>query len=78
MSEFDGYVMGKAPEDHEQCGPWLKAQFAQLGCDVTVTTAAPLVETIYDQDPFICPHGTVFWHAPTSEQIAAWGRDGVL
>ena len=77
MAEFGAYKMDKAPEDHEQCGSWLKAQFAKLGADVFVTTAPPLIETVYEQDPFICPHGTTFWHAPTSEQMAEWVRDGV-
>lgn len=63
--------------DHAECAGWLKARFAELGADVTVTTAAPLVKTPYEQDPFVCPHGTVFYHAPTPEQQVAWARDGV-
>jgi len=66
-----------APKDHAGCADWLKAGFARLGADVIVTTAPPLVLTRYDQDPFVCPHGVTFWHAPTSEQIAQWARDGV-
>lgn len=66
-----------SPVDHAECASWLKAQFADLGCDATISTAPPLVETPYEQGCFVCPHGTEFWHAPTSEQIAQWTRDGV-
>lgn len=66
-----------APTDHAECAAWMKAGFSRLGADVIVTTAPPLIATGYDQDPFVCPHGVTFWHAPTSEQIAEWARDGV-
>lgn len=65
------------PPDHAGCRGWVREQFGAMDCDVTVSTAAPLVVTAYDQTPFVCPHGTVFHIAPTSEQIAAWTRDGV-
>ena len=38
---------------------------------------SPMIKTCYEQAPFVCPHGTVFFHAPTSEQIAAWAQNGV-
>jgi hypothetical protein len=66
-----------APTDHARCADWLKAGFARLGCDATVSTEPPVISTSYEQAPFICPHGVLFWHAPTSEQIAEWARDGV-
>lgn len=65
------------PTEHAGCAAWLKAGFAQMGCDATVSEAAPLVPTPYLSDPFFCPHGVVLWHAPTSEQIAAWNSEGV-
>jgi hypothetical protein len=65
------------PADHAQCADWLKDRFARLGAEVTISTLPPIVETVYEQTPFTCPHGTVFYHAPTSEQIAEWTRDGV-
>ena len=67
-----------APIDHNSCGTWLKECFALLDCDVTVSTAPPLVATDYDQDagPAICPHGTLFYHEPTSEQIMRWAQEG--
>ncbi|MES2211010.1 MAG: hypothetical protein V4515_12660 [Chloroflexota bacterium] len=65
------------PENHEDCAGWMKAQFLELGADVTVSTVPPPIKTVYEQDPFVCPHGTVFYHEPTSEQIAEWARDGV-
>jgi len=65
------------PENHADCATWLKAQFRELGADVIVTTAPPLIKTPYEQTPYTCPHGTVYYHAPTSEQILEWARDGV-
>lgn len=66
-----------SPSNHANCPIVLKAMFAGQGCEVIVTTAPPLIVTPYDQDPFVCPHGVTYWHAPTSEQIAEWARDGV-
>lgn len=65
------------PDNHANCATWMKEQFAALGAEITVSTAPPLVKTDYDQTPFVCPHGTTFYHAPTSEQIAEWARGGV-
>ncbi len=65
------------PSDHAGCAAWMKEQFAHDGVEITVSTEPPLVKTPYDQTPFVCPHGTTFYHAPTSEQIAEWARDGV-
>lgn len=66
-----------APGEHVECREWMKRRFAELGADITVSTSPPLVKTPYDQTPFICPHGVTYYHAPTSEQIAQWARDGV-
>lgn len=65
------------PFDHAECQQFLKEKFAELGCEVTISTVPPLIKTAYDQEPFICPHGTAFYPAPTSEQIMQWAKDGV-
>jgi hypothetical protein len=64
-------------ESHAECADYLKTGFAELGCEVTVSTLPPLVSSPYEQAPAICPHGTTYYFEPTSEQIAAWVRDGV-
>lgn len=65
------------PQNHRDCRGFLRDQMAARGAEVTVTTAPPLIRTPYTQDPFVCPHGVRFYLEPTSEQIAAWARDGV-
>ena len=65
------------PENHEDCAAFVRDGMAKLGCDVTVSTAPPIVATPYDNSPLRCPHGVTFWMAPTSEQIAQWAKDGV-
>ncbi len=77
MTDRQRITLPNEPKDHAGCVDWLKAGFASLGADVIVTTAPPIIQTAYEQGAFICPHGVEFWHAPTSEQIAAWARDGV-
>ena len=49
----------------------------QLDCDITVSTAPPLVLSPYGAHGFECPHGVVFWIEPTSEQIIEWGEAGI-
>lgn len=63
--------------EHEQCEHWLREGMANLGVEITVSTAPPIIETPYTLAAMRCPHGTDFWLEPTSEQIAAWTRDGV-
>lgn len=41
-------------------------------CEVTVSTARPLVQGPYELAGFECPHGVEYWAEPTSEQIADW------
>ena len=65
------------PTEHEGCAAFLRAKYAEIGIDAHVTEVPPLIATAYDQRPFICPHNVRLYHAPTSEQIAAWARDGV-
>ena len=63
--------------NHTECAAFLKQGMRDLGCDVTVSTEPPLVDTGYEQFECICPHGTAYWLEPTSEQRAEWARDGV-
>lgn len=65
------------PANHRDCRAFLRDQMAAQGVEVVVSTAPPLIRTPYTTDGMVCPHGTPFWLEPTSEQIAAWGRDGV-
>lgn len=65
------------PTEHKDCAAFLRQQSADLGVDVTVSTAPPLVASPYGVTAFACPHGTTYYMEPTGEQIAAWTRDGV-
>jgi hypothetical protein len=47
------------------------------GCEITVSTARPLVRGPYTTDGFVCPHGVEYWIEPTGEQIADWAARGV-
>lgn len=46
-------------------------------CEITVSTAPPLVASPYGANGYECPHGVTYWIEPTSEQIAEWNREGV-
>lgn len=61
----------------DECGEELRLRAAAAGAEVTVSTAAPLVETQWTKPPSTCPHGITYWLEPTSDQIARWARDGV-
>jgi hypothetical protein len=65
------------PVDHKDCPGYLLEGMAQLGTEVTVSIAPPLVAGPYTTAPFTCPHGTSYWIEPTGEQIAQWARDKV-
>jgi hypothetical protein len=65
------------PISHAECREFVRRKMAELGCEITVSTAPPLVEGEFENAGFRCPHGTTFWMQPTGEQIAAWARDGV-
>ena len=70
MNRFD------PPTAHDGCRAFLKAQFAGMGCDITVSTARPVVPSPYGEEDWRCPHGTTFWTEPTSEQMLAWAEAG--
>ncbi len=65
------------PTTHAECREYVRQTMAELGCEVTVSTAPPLVEGPYENEGFKCPHGTTYWVQPTGEQIMQWARDGV-
>lgn len=69
-------MTGRQWGGHKQCPKVLRQELAKLGCEVTVSAAPPLVMNPY-VDSMRCPHGTVYYFEPTSDQIAAWARDGV-
>lgn len=65
--------------DHEQCREGVRADMAQIGIDVAVSTAPPIIVGPMDVQGYTCPHGTTYWYwrEPTGEQVAQWRRDGV-
>lgn len=70
--------MTRRADDHAQCAGFLRDRMAEQGADVTVSEAQPIVPSGYEEAAFRCPHGVTLWMEPTSEQRAAWARDGVL
>lgn len=58
------------PADHQECADTLRAGMAPI--DVTISTLPPLVPNPFTDEPFVCPHGVIFWMEPTGEQLAAW------
>lgn len=67
----------EGPINHADCPVYMRDGMAELGADVTVSTAPPLVPTGYEQVAVQCPHGVTYWMEPTSEQRVEWARDGV-
>ena len=43
------------------CAAFLKAQAAENGLDVHVSTQPPIVAGPYTTEAFVCPHGTTYW-----------------
>lgn len=64
------------PLNHAGCREFIREAAAQLGADVVVSTAPPLVEGPYGVNSYRCPHGVEYFIEPSGEQIAAWVRDG--
>jgi len=59
------------------CAAFLKAQAAENGLDVHVSTQPPIVAGPYTTEPMVCPHGTAYWIEPTGEWIAWAVANGV-
>jgi hypothetical protein len=66
------------PYGRALCAQTLIDLAAADGTDVHVSTLPPLVASPYGNHRFTCPHGVAYWSEPSSEQIAAWVKDGVL
>jgi len=58
------------------CAEVLRTMSAEIGTEITVSTAPPLVAGPYPTGEFTCPHGITYWIEPTGEQIAQWVADG--
>jgi hypothetical protein len=59
------------------CGEFLAGKYAEHGIEATVTDLPPLVPMRYEDLGLTCPHGTRWYAEPTTDQQAAWARDGV-
>lgn len=61
------------------CRELLIHMFADLGIEVAASPWQPWMQpTPWEELSMSCPHG-IRWHAePTSDQQAAWVRDGAL
>jgi hypothetical protein len=62
--------------NHDSCPTVLKDRMALLGIEIHVSTLPPVVSSPWTEW-LTCPHGTKFWYEPTTDQRAAWARDGV-
>lgn len=67
---------------HSVCAEFLRTTMAEgfpdhPGCEITVSTARPLIVGPYGVNGYTCPHGVTYWIEPTSEQIADWAVRGV-
>lgn len=65
------------PLGRTECAQQLIDMSADLGAEITASTARPLVVGLYGINGFRCPHGVEYWIEPTGEQIAQWAADGV-
>ena len=65
-----------ATAGHASCPEVLRSGMTDLGVEVTVSAAPPLVAGPYTTEGFRCPHGTAYWIEPTGEQIARWAEEG--
>lgn len=60
------------------CRKFLIDHYAAMGIEVAVSDLPPIVSTPYEPLNLRCPHGVKWYAEPTSDQQAAWARDGVL
>ncbi len=59
------------------CQQFLVNLYAAMGIEVAVSDRPPVVPTPYEDLRMRCPHGIRWYAEPTSDQQAAWARDGV-
>lgn len=69
------------PLGRSECAEFLRSTMAagtsaQAGCEITVSTARPIIVGPYGVNGYTCPHGVEYWIEPTSEQIAKWAEAG--
>jgi hypothetical protein len=60
-----------------RCRDFLVQKYAEMGIEVAVSERPPVVQTAYEDLKMRCPHGIRWYAEPTSDQQAAWARDGV-
>lgn len=70
------------PLGRSKCAEFLRTAMAEgfgdhPGCEITVSTARPIVVGPYGVNGYTCPHGVEYWIEPTGEQIADWAARGV-
>jgi len=59
------------------CRQFLIERYAAMGIEIAVSDLPPVVPTSYEPLNMCCPHGVKWYAEPTSDQQAAWARDGV-
>ena len=75
--EFLSWVDGRKPACAAGCGELVRRGLADQGIEAHVTHIPPLQPTPYEPLNMRCPHGILWFTAPTSEQIAKWVEEGV-
>jgi hypothetical protein len=68
-------VTERTPTCADECRKELVATLARLGTEITASHLKPLVIHQFVQ-AITCPHGVVWWYEPTSDERAAWIREG--
>lgn len=77
MSERDSLVVVDKPDCAEECHAVLLGHWRRFGIEAIFSWMPPLVDSGYEPLDMTCPHGVKWYGEPTTEQIAAWARDGV-
>lgn len=73
-------IPDRCPTDalgRSECAEFLRTSMAEIGGEITVSTARPIVDSPYGLNGYTCPHGVDYWIEPTGEQIADWAARGV-
>lgn len=77
--------MTDCPRDElgrSQCAELIRRQLREIaeqkrpgvGCEATISTAPPLIESVWGVQAYRCLHGTTYYCEPTSEQIMRWAE----
>lgn len=67
------------------CAEWIRGmlrEYAELlypgvGCEAVISTAPPLVKSVYGVQAHTCPHGVTYYCEPTGEQLMRWAEQEV-